>query len=233
MPNGQAVQAGASILDVAAMLGPKILFAILCGGIIGLERELKHKAAGIKTNMLICLGSAIFTTASVLLSTHHTAIGYYGDPGRVAAQIVSGIGFLGGGAIIQSRGTIHGLTTAATIWVVAAVGMCIGLGYEEIALGSSVLVVFVLVCITTFEDRVLGRWHFFALEVLVDNTGEKITKAIQSLIEENDLSPEDFEMISKGESCLFSLSYRGDRSAHKKFLLGLWSMAGVREVRQL
>src|SRR3712207_3170052 len=100
--------------------GPKVLVAIFCGGLIGLERELKGKPAGIKTNMLICLGATIYTCISVLISSSHSATGHYGDPARVAAQIVSGIGFLGGGSIIQSRGTIQGLTTAATIWVVAA-----------------------------------------------------------------------------------------------------------------
>src|SRR4051794_37763412 len=85
--------------------GPGVIFSILCGGLIGLERELKSKPAGIKTNMLICLGSALYTSVSILI----TLMGpggetMHGDPGRVAAQIVSGIGFLGGGTIIQSRG---------------------------------------------------------------------------------------------------------------------------------
>src|SRR5687767_6603450 len=102
-------------------LGPRILFAILCGGIIGLERELKNKPAGIKTNMLICLGASLYTSVSVMASQGIAESGHYGDPSRVAAQIVSGIGFLGGGTIIQARGTITGLTTAATIWVVAAI----------------------------------------------------------------------------------------------------------------
>src|SRR5690242_20568202 len=114
--------------------GPRVFFAILCGGVIGLERELKSKPAGIKTNMLICLGAALYTSVSVLLSMSISESGHYGDPARVAAQIVSGIGFLGGGTIIQARGTIQGLTTAATIWVVAAIGVCIGIGHSDIAI---------------------------------------------------------------------------------------------------
>src|SRR5580698_4965694 len=100
--------------------GVKVLLAIACGGIVGLERELKNKPAGLKTNILICLGAAIFTATSVIISTANGPGGPPGDPSRVAAQIVSGIGFLGGGVIIQARGTIVGLTTAATIWTVAA-----------------------------------------------------------------------------------------------------------------
>src|SRR5690242_865263 len=114
-----------SFIQLLQFFVPKILFAILCGGLVGLERELKNKPAGIKTNILICVGSALFTSISLLMSASLADTGHYGDPSRVAAQIVSGIGFLGGGTIIQTRGTILGLTTAATIWTVAAIGMCI------------------------------------------------------------------------------------------------------------
>lgn len=124
-------------LELIAFFGPKIVFAFICGGIIGLERELKHKAAGIKTNMLICVGAAIYSSISVLIASLFSSESYFGDPGRISAQIVSGIGFLGGGAIIQARGTIVGLTTAASIWVVAAIGICVGLGYYSLGLASA------------------------------------------------------------------------------------------------
>src|SRR5689334_5071130 len=109
-----------TFLELLQFFGPKVLFSVLCGGLIGLERELKNKPAGIKTNILMCLGATLYTSTSVLISSIHAASGHYGDPGRLAAQIVSGIGFLGGGTIIQARGTVLGLTTAATIWTVAA-----------------------------------------------------------------------------------------------------------------
>src|ERR1700751_4326973 len=121
-----------TFLQLLQVFGPRVAFAIICGGIIGLERELKNKPAGIKTNILICLGAAVYSSISILSSLAHSASGYYGDPSRIAAQIVSGIGFLGGGTIIQARGTILGLTTAATIWVVAALGICIGIGHADI-----------------------------------------------------------------------------------------------------
>ncbi len=136
---------------------PKIFFSILCGGIIGLERELKNKSAGMKTNILICVGSALYTAVSVLIAATEAKNGHYGDPGRLAAQIVSGIGFLGGGTIMQSRGAVQGLTTAATIWVVAAIGVCVGIGHADIAILSSITVVLVLIGIGIFEERVLKK----------------------------------------------------------------------------
>src|SRR3954463_14476633 len=145
--------------------GPRILFSVLCGGLIGLERELKNKPAGIKTNILICLGASLYTSVSILISESHAGAGHYGDPARIAAQIVAGIGFLGGGTIIQARGTILGLTTAATIWVVAAIGICIGIGHAEIAVAGSVTIVGVLIVTNIFEDRVLGRSITFACEI--------------------------------------------------------------------
>ena len=97
---------------------------------IGYDREKKMKAAGIKTNMLICIGATLYTAVSLL--ARNDAAGYV-DASRIPAQIVSGIGFLGAGAIIQGRGGVVGLTTAATIWVVAAIGVTVGSGYPLIA----------------------------------------------------------------------------------------------------
>src|SRR3954470_18547453 len=98
-----------SFVQLLHFFGPRILFAVLCGGLIGLERELKNKPAGIKTNILICLGSALYTCVSILISQVNASTDHFGDPARIAAQIVAGIGFLGGGTIIQARGTILGL----------------------------------------------------------------------------------------------------------------------------
>jgi putative Mg2+ transporter-C (MgtC) family protein len=142
-----------TFLQSVYYFGPRIFFALFCGGLIGLERELKHKAAGLKTNMLICLGAMLYTCMSIIIAGSYAEVGHYGDPSRVAAQIVSGIGFLGGGAILQSRGSIVGLTTAATIWVVAAIGVCIGAGFWSLALFCSFGVVSGLYVTSVFKDR--------------------------------------------------------------------------------
>lgn len=121
-------------------LGIEVLTAMVLGGLIGFDREKKMKAAGIKTNMLICIGSTLYTAISFI---NHDQ-GGVSDPNRIAAQIVSGIGFLGAGAIIQGRGSITGMTTAATIWVVAAMGVAIGSGYPVIASIFAVTILIVL-----------------------------------------------------------------------------------------
>jgi putative Mg2+ transporter-C (MgtC) family protein len=126
--------------------------AALCGAIIGLERELKQKPAGFRTNILICVGAAIYMCSGLLLTN---AGGMTGDPARIAAQVVTGIGFLGAGAIIQSGGRVTGLTTAATIWVVAAIGLIAGAGFPLLALVAATMVLLTLVILGRVEETVL------------------------------------------------------------------------------
>jgi putative Mg2+ transporter-C (MgtC) family protein len=103
----------------------KLLTAMLCGGAIGFERELSRKPAGLRTNVLICMGAALY----MIVSRHIGGSAPSGDPGRLAAQVVTGIGFLGAGVILHhpTEGKVHGLTTAATIWVTASLGILCGL----------------------------------------------------------------------------------------------------------
>ena len=124
--------------------------AAICGGLIGIERELKEKPAGFRTNILICLGSSIYMAVGLLLP--HDDV----DPTRIAAQVVTGIGFLGAGCIIQAGQQIRGLTTAATIWVVAAIGIVSGAGYPVLALIASVMVIITLAALRTVEERLFG-----------------------------------------------------------------------------
>ena len=105
----------------------RLLLAAALGATIGIEREYRQKAAGLRTNILIALGSALFTTISLEMVPAGV------DPSRVAGQIVTGVGFLGGGAILRSGRSIHGMTTAATIWVNAAVGVAVGAGFFAMA----------------------------------------------------------------------------------------------------
>jgi putative Mg2+ transporter-C (MgtC) family protein len=127
-----------------------VLVAVACGGIVGGERQRREKPAGLRTMMLVCLGSALFTMVGYAFT------GANGDSGRVAAQIVTGIGFLGAGVILHGRGTISGTTTAATIWVTAAIGMLTATGYAGAALGVSILIRIVLLVVRRFELHRLG-----------------------------------------------------------------------------
>ena len=137
-----------ALLDPPLAATALMLVALICGGIIGLDREKREKPAGLRTIMLVCLGSAAFTLCSFVFTSTT------GDSGRIAAQIVTGIGFLGAGVILHGRGSVSGATTAAAIWVTASVGMIAGTGYAGAALGMSILVRLVLTAISIFEDRV-------------------------------------------------------------------------------
>jgi putative Mg2+ transporter-C (MgtC) family protein len=115
---------------------PKLLVGTVCGFIVGVERQLKDRPVGIRTAVLVCVGSALFTATSVLLSADIRAIGHregfatpmFSDPGRIIAQIVSGVGFIGAGVIFKLQDRVAGITTAALIWAVCAMGIIIGLG---------------------------------------------------------------------------------------------------------
>ena len=135
----------------------RLLLAAGLGAAIGLEREYRKKPAGLRTNILIALGSALFTILSIQLAQ----IG--GTPDRIAAQIVTGMGFLGGGAILRSGTGVKGMTTAATIWVNAAIGMAAGAGQYALATmatGLTLLVLAVLPPIEAFFERRAGRTDF-------------------------------------------------------------------------
>ena len=132
----------------------RLLFAAGLGAAIGLEREYRRKPAGLRTNILIAVGSALFTIISIQLA----AVG--GTPDRIAAQIVTGMGFLGGGAILRSGVSVTGMTTAATIWMNAAIGMAAGSGQYALATMATAITLVVLAVlppIEAFFERRAGR----------------------------------------------------------------------------
>ncbi|MBU0597946.1 MgtC/SapB family protein [Patescibacteria group bacterium] len=130
----------------------RIFLTIILCGLIGLERKHYHKPAGFRTNVMVGLGSAIIAlTAISIYGTYNESSNV--DIGRIVGQIVTGIGFLGAGAIIQARGSVHGLTTAASIWVVAAIGMSIGLGFYLIAVTGTLASLLVLVILGRIEHK--------------------------------------------------------------------------------
>lgn len=124
----------------------RLVLAAILGGIIGLEREFSHKPAGLRTNMFICFGSAMFTLLSIQLATHPQD-----DHTRIAAQIIPGIGFIGAGSILHARGSVQGLTTAATLFVAAAVGMAAGGGFYLQAIFATILILVALLALARFE----------------------------------------------------------------------------------
>lgn len=211
---------------------PKALLAIVCGGIIGIEREMKSKPAGFRTNILICLGSMLFMWLSEKVA--QGAVGDRpADPGRIAAQVVAGVGFLGAGTIILARGRVVGLTSAAMIWVVAAVGMSIGAGYGAIALLTTVLILLVLVGLGMFERRLFGRCLLYDCQVAFDDDQGRTRRAIDQALRTAGHPPDALNLKRAGDHLVLTLQYCDVHPQHKRFLSDLWKIDGVREVRPL
>ncbi len=136
------------LYDLNTYVVGRLLLAAVLGGIVGLERELRHKPAGLRTNMLISLGAALFTIISWQMANISG-----GDHTRIAAQIITGIGFIGAGVVIRERGAVLGITSAATIFVIAAVGMACGAGMPVTAIFTTLLLLVALVLLGVAEDR--------------------------------------------------------------------------------
>ncbi len=175
----------------------KILLAVVVGGVIGAEREYQDKAAGFRTIILITLGSALFTIFSVTM-----------DPGftrsRVAANIVTGIGFLGAGAIVREGGKIGGLTTAATIWLSAALGMGIGAGDVYISLTATVITLLVLLVFPRIEARIDRVREARSYRIVIGTSGFKKIDKVENTIKECSLRVLEHHQ-SKSESEIISV----------------------------
>jgi putative Mg2+ transporter-C (MgtC) family protein len=190
---------------------------------VGLERELKGKPAGLRTTILITVGATLFTVLSYRVGAGR------GDPGRIAAQVLTGVGFIGAGTILHMRGAVTGLTSAATIWVVAAIGMSIGAHAYLEALGTTLIVMLVLAGLGPAEHylaRQATRTHLIIhcrpeasalddLEALVRRTGLDIERT-QSRLENVDL--------------VIEFDLRGQKRLHDQLLIAAVHQAGVRSV---
>ncbi|MGA8938669.1 MAG: MgtC/SapB family protein [Acidobacteriaceae bacterium] len=141
----------------------RLLMACVMGGVIGLEREWRHKDSGLRTNILICMGAALFTIMSIVLAGDSTP-----NKGQVAANIVQGIGFLGAGLILHTKNRVLGLTSAATVFVVAAIGMTCGDGLYLVAAAATLLVLLALQTVGTFENRLGWKRYPMIYEVRAD-----------------------------------------------------------------
>jgi putative Mg2+ transporter-C (MgtC) family protein len=180
MPNFQHVY---EVLrnEMASVVGvsiTRLVLAAILGGVIGLEREMKHRPAGLRTNLFICVGSAMFTLLSDDLASK-----YAGDHTRIAAQIIPGIGFIGAGSIIHAQGgLIIGLTTAATIFVVASVGMAVGGGLYLTAVFATLLILLCLLLLGRAEERIGTKLSICKYEVLGPSI-EDVTTEVNRLLE--------------------------------------------------
>lgn len=200
--------------------------ATLCGAIVGVEREKKLKPAGLRTMILIALGSTLFTLLSKVLADGEP------DQSRVAAQIVSGIGFLGAGAILHDTVRIRGLTTAAMIWFMAAIGMLCGAGYAGAAIVLTVALSLLMHTIGRIERRYLGPCTQAHVRLWFDDDGGKTRVKIDSILEDYQVAAAATQTDEQGVTEL-SLHYCNAHKHHKAFLLKLAQLPEIRRIERL
>jgi putative Mg2+ transporter-C (MgtC) family protein len=202
--------------------------AIVCGGIVGSERQRHDKPAGLRTLILVCLGSSVFTMISFAFTTTT------GDSGRVAAQIVTGIGFLSAGAILHSGISVSGMTTAAAIWLTAAIGMTVGAGYPASGLGLSVLARVVLAGVLKWEVRRLGGMTSTSVDLAFDEDHGKTWIRLERIREEFQVTDQlHVRQESVGPIVRMRLELRLPRRRLCEFLEQVASLAAVKEIREL
>lgn len=176
----------------------RVIISVILGGAIGLERENVNRPAGFRTHILVCVGS----TVTMLVSLHmfDTFKGAKLDIARIPAQVISGIGFLGAGTIIMQGNTVKGLTTAASLWTVASIGLAIGCGFYEIAFLATTLTVVVLKYFAKFEKWYILKSQLTTLSFQVDNDFSHI-KEIENLLYEKSIEIINIKVkkISKGQ----------------------------------
>lgn len=151
----------------------KLALSLLLGGLIGMERKSRGQIAGMRTFSLICMGATLAMIISIYIPQTYMNF-QNGDPGRIAAQVISGIGFLGAGAIIQMKGSVKGLTTAAGIWITAAIGMGIGAGMYLIAIAATALIMLVLTNVEQNQHRIFKTGARKTIHIKIDGIAENL-----------------------------------------------------------
>lgn len=186
----------------------RLAAAFLLGAVLGLERELERRPAGLRTHLLVCVASCLFGMLSLVTA------GTENDPGRIAAQVVTGIGFLGAGAIMRHGSTVRGLTTAATLWMAAAIGLTLGLGWYPAAIVATVLALLALTVIKVLETYIPGPQHTVNL-LVVPRRGTAPLPEVMATLQ---------SLAVQLESIQFAAA---DDDGHKPMLLQLSLPAGL------
>src|SRR5512146_323116 len=205
----------------------RLILAAVLGGIIGLEREIKHKPAGLRTNMFICFGSAMFTILSYRLASQ-----YAGDHTRIAAQIIPGIGFIGAGSILHSRGSVQGLTTAATLFVVASVGMAAGGGLYWSAVFATLVILVALAVLGWAESKFSLKPLLMTYEVTGDNP-EDIVGAVNQVLEDERRIMQTVQVARANTHYRVQFSVDAMQKEHDSLLKRLRSLPALRSAQCL
>ena len=214
-------------------VGLRILAALVMGGALGLERGMKNRPAGLRTYMLVCVGSCLIMMTNQYI---FQATGV-GDPTRMSAQVVSGIGFLGAGTIVVTqRNQIKGLTTAAGLWACAAAGLALGIGFYEAAVLGGVAIFVVLTLLHRWDDRMHSKGRAFILyfELSKDYALGEFIRALRGMeIEIFDVRMESEMVLRDGESAFTATIKTKQRVDHRKVLDEIKTLPGVAYLEEL
>jgi len=199
----------------------RLLMACLLGALVGLQREIKRKAAGVRTNLLICMGSAFFTLLSAVLAGDANP-----DKGRVASNIVQGIGFLGAGLILHNRSRVSGLTSAASVFVVASIGMACGAGLYAAAVVAAIIVIMALEVVGFLERNANIKIYSLLYEV----RGSDQTRMMESILEAMDKAGQRLSSVDRdaiGELQRVSFSLTATKTQHERLRGKLLDKPGI------
>lgn len=204
----------------------KLLLAVALGGLIGLERESSQKPAGFRTNILICIGSTMMMILSgLILGQEETSAG---DLTRVAAAVITGVGFIGAGSIIQARGMVTGLTTAATLWAVAGLGLVIGSGHYIEAIIFAAIVISTLVIFRLVEDRFLAKEIYrYGLRT---STPVQVITAVKKVALHEGIKFKEIKHTKKQKIAIISLSFSTTAEIEQKFHQDLLNIEEISEM---
>ena len=203
-----------------AEIGLKISLSALLAGAVGAERQWTGKWAGLRTHMLMAVGATLLTHLS-LTAGHGGSVGAVGagggtwDGGRIAAQIVTGVGFIGGGTILQSRGAVHGLTTAAGLWVAAAIGIAIGFSDYVAGIVTTVALLLILTALRPVERRLL-RGHQRTIVMHLEK-GQKVSEVMEC-IEDSAVETEGIEVSRNGPKTALTIKMRGQEEDARRLV---------------
>ena len=211
----------------------RILAAVIIGGLLGLEREMKNRAAGLRTYMLVCTGAClIMLTNQYIFQTAGT-----GDPVRMGAQVISGIGFLGAGTIIVTRrNQIKGLTTAAGLWTAAGVGLAIGVGFYEAAVIGAVAVCFVMTLMQKLDSRMRRKSR--RIEIYVEISSQLSLGTFLQQLRDRNMSPEDVMRDRNAQAdsdvrCYTATVKFNKSMVHSRVIEDILSLPGVEYLEEL
>jgi putative Mg2+ transporter-C (MgtC) family protein len=192
----------------------RLIASLVLGGLIGIERELRDKPAGFRTIILICVGACVFTVLSEFVG------GPDWNTTRIAAQVVTGIGFLGAGAIMRDRATVLGLTTAATIWAVAAIGMAAGFGELGLAAFGTALILVALFALDVIEHWIGDRYDIQEYHIVAPGTPQSV-ELIAKMFTEAKLQTRKRKWYQEDDTLVFQIVAMGGKANHERLRIKL------------